>query len=95
MKIAPPKKAGNGKRTFTIKAPEAASVMLLGDFTRWQQSPIAMRQGAAGLWQAEVDLAPGTHQYRYLVDGQWQDDPQCRQRVANGFGGQNCVCQIE
>jgi hypothetical protein len=30
-------------------------------------------------------------EYRYLVDGQWRDDPNCQTRVPNTFGGENCV----
>ena len=84
----------HNRQTFSLKAPGARRVMLLGDFTQWERSPIEMRRGSAGLWQTEVELARGPHQYRFLVDGQWQDDPECPQRVPNGLGSQNCVCQV-
>ena len=83
------------KRTFTFSDPAAGSVQLLGDFTHWQEEPINLRKGARGLWQAEVELPPGAHHYRFLVDGQWRDDPNCNARVPNAFGSQDCVCQID
>lgn len=81
------------KRTFTFRAPAAASVMLVGDFTHWQQQPIALKSQGGGLWRAEVSLPPGPHHYRFLVDGEWRDDPECFVRVPNEFGSENCVCQ--
>jgi 1,4-alpha-glucan branching enzyme len=85
-----------GKRevTFTIAAPEAKAVSLAGDFTNWAQSPIPLRKRRGGVWAATIPLGPGTYQYRLLVDGEWQDDPQCPNRVPNSFGTQNCVRQV-
>lgn len=79
------------KVTFTCNAPGAKSVALAGDFTDWDKSPIPMKKQLRGHWSVTVSLEPGTYQYRLLVDGQWQDDPECSQRVPNCFGTQNCV----
>jgi 1,4-alpha-glucan branching enzyme len=86
-----------GKRqpqTFFFTAPAAMSVQLVGDFTHWQERPIQMRKRPDGTWQTTVDLGPGTHHYRFLVDGQWRDDPECRVKVPNPYGGQNAVRQV-
>ena len=84
----------NTKQTFAIRAPAALSVQLVGDFTHWQKSPIQMHRETGGLWRAGVELAPGTYHYRFLVDGEWRDDPENTLRVPNCFGTQNAVCQI-
>jgi len=34
---------------------------------------------------------PGKHTYRFIVDGNWCDDPECSLRVANPFGGEDMV----
>jgi 1,4-alpha-glucan branching enzyme len=66
----------NGRlRSFSYVAPKAASVQLVGDFTQWQERPISMQKGVDGTWSVSVELPPGSHPYRFLVDGQWQDDP--------------------
>lgn len=83
------------KVTFTHNAPAAKAVQLAGDFTGWQEAPISLKKQRGGLWKATVSLEPGTYEYRLLVDGQWQDDPQCPKRRPNQFGGQNCVCVVE
>jgi 1,4-alpha-glucan branching enzyme len=90
-------KGVSNKRTqaFTFSAPSAMSVMLAGDFTHWQKSPVGMQKGADGLWRVAVDLSPGTYHYRFLVDGEWQDDPECTLRVANPYGSFNAVRKVD
>ncbi|HXE42114.1 MAG TPA: glycogen-binding domain-containing protein, partial [Candidatus Baltobacteraceae bacterium] len=67
---------------------------LVGDFTQWQQRPINLQKEADGIWKATVILSPGVHQYRFVVDGQWCDDPACTQRSPNPFGGENMMRQV-
>jgi len=80
---------------FFYSAPEANSVQLVGDFTRWQSSPINLVKQADGVWKTSVALAAGTYHYRFLVDGQWRDDPQCTLRVPNIFGSHNMVREVK
>lgn len=82
------------KQSFSFSAPTAMSVQLVGDFTHWQGRPINMQKAPDGTWHATIDLPPGTHHYRFLVDGQWRDDPECTVRVPNPYGGENSVRQV-
>jgi hypothetical protein len=45
-------------------------------------------------WTAIVPLEPGQHAYRFIVDGQWQDDPSCTRRVPNAYGTENSVIEV-
>ena len=81
--------------TFALEAAEAARVQLVGDFSEWEQQPINLKKQKNGVWKATIPLLPGPHEYRFLVDGQWQDDPQCAARVPNPFGASNCVRNVE
>ena len=82
------------KQKFQIAAPEAEKVLLVGDFTQWQERAIPMRKGRDGVWIASIELAPGPHSYRFIVDGEWCDDPECSLRVPNPYGGQDMVRQV-
>lgn len=82
------------QQTFRITAPSAVSVQLVGDFTHWQECPINMQKEADGVWQATAELQPGKHHYRFLVDGQWRDDPECALQVPNPYGSQDSVRQV-
>ncbi len=87
--------AGNGRiQTFSFAAPTAMSVQLVGDFTHWQQKPINMHKCAGGIWRITVELPTGVHYYRFLVDGQWRDDPKCTLRVTNPYGTQDAVRRV-
>ena len=79
------------KQTFRFRAPDAISVLLVGDFTHWQKQPIPMQKDEDGIWVASVELQPGKHSYRFIVDSEWRDDPECTLRVPNPFGGHDMV----
>ena len=82
------------KREFSFKAPEAREVLLAGDFTHWLANPIRLQRQPDGVWRATASLAPGSYHYRFYVDGEWRDDPECKLRVRNPFGTENDVLQI-
>jgi 1,4-alpha-glucan branching enzyme len=87
-------KSGGSAQTFSLRAPDASSVQLVGDFTQWQERPINLQKNADGVWQATVKLSPGAHHYRFFVDGQWCDDPECTLRTPNPFGGEDMTRQV-
>lgn len=89
------KQLSKQKVAFTFTAPEAKEVLLVGDFTGWQDAPLGMKKSKNGKWQKAISLPPGRYEYRLLVDGQWRDDPECPHRQPNQFGGENCVCVVE
>jgi hypothetical protein len=43
------------------------------------------------VWHLNVGLKPGRHEYRFIADGVWRDDPNAQQKTANALGGENCV----
>lgn len=87
-------KKQTSRQTFSVKAPGANRVQLVGDFTDWQRSPITMAKLEGGVWQTTIALEPGTYHYRFLIDGAWRDDPECTLRVANPYGSENAVRHV-
>ena len=79
------------KTDFVFAAPEAKNVVLAGSFTDWQSGALALRKLKGGVWKTTVVLARGNYEYRFIVDGQWQDDPTCETRIDNSFGVKNCL----
>jgi 1,4-alpha-glucan branching enzyme len=80
---------------FRVEAPRAKTVMLAGDFTDWGTKPRLMRRATprSQVFIAQVTLAPGTYQYKFIVDGDWVKDPQA-QSVPNCFGTLNSLCVV-
>ena len=70
------------------------SVQLVGDFTQCKDKPIQMKKDGNGVWKTSVSLQPGTHQYRFIVDGEWRDDPNCPTKVHNQFGSQDAILEV-
>ena len=79
---------------FRLAAPSAGAVAFAADFTDWDKAPIQMTKAGSGVWQVKVPLAPGTHRYKFLVDGKWQDDPACPQRIPNPFGSADALIEV-
>ncbi|MEW5801791.1 MAG: isoamylase early set domain-containing protein [bacterium] len=78
---------------FTFHSPEAHNVALVGDFNNWDYTK-TMKKDKDGNWKARLDLEPGRYEYRYLVDGEWQNDPECQKLQTNQFGTQNCILEV-
>lgn len=76
---------------FAFPAPAAQEVSLVGEFNNWDCKATPMHKAADGIWHVGVALTPGRHEYRFVADGVWQDDPAAQQRIANALGTQNCV----
>jgi 1,4-alpha-glucan branching enzyme len=60
---------------FSLAQPSASSVQLAADFTDWETAPIDMVRFADGVWATTIPLPAGVYAYRFLVDGQWHEDP--------------------
>ena len=76
---------------FHLQAPHAKSVKLAAGFTEWEKNPLDLTKSEKGDWILILPLPPGSHPYRFIVDGQWWDDPNAAQRMTNPFGTQNSV----
>jgi 1,4-alpha-glucan branching enzyme len=83
------------KGQFEFPAPEAQEVHLVGDFNNWNSSANPMKKDKKGIWKISPSLKPGRYEYRFLVDGNWENDPVCCECVPNEFGSQNCVRIVE
>jgi 1,4-alpha-glucan branching enzyme len=81
--------------TFTIHAEKGKSVYLAGEFNDWNPTGKKMTYKArSGIYTAEVKLAAGTYQYKFVVDGVWCADPQNANSVANDQGTFNSVITV-
>ncbi len=89
---SPPTSHGVAVFRFTVTG--ASTVKLVAEFTGWDKRPLDLTPGEDGVWQLTVALAPGRYAYRFLVDGEWCDDPQCSQCEANPYGSFNAVVDV-
>ena len=80
---------------FHLEAPFARLVKLAADFTEWETFPLDMIKSEDGVWHTTVPLPPGHYSYRFIVDGEWCDDPYSIFRLHNNpFGRANAVMEV-
>ena len=82
---------------FELAAPGAASVALVGSFTGWETSKLAMSDANHdGIWEISVRLRKASmYTYNFLIDGiRWVPDPGAESQVDDGFGGRNSVMTL-
>ena len=82
------------KVTFSLDLSGAKEVILMGDFNNWSPKKHFMRQDGNGVWNKAVLLPPGSYQYKFLVDGQWREDPKNDQTCLNCFGSYNNILNL-
>ena len=80
--------------TFKLEASEAKEAILVGDFNSWDAKKHKMKRNDKGSWTKIVTLAPGRYEYKFLVDGEWQNDPDNDQIVPNSFGTLNNILRV-
>jgi 1,4-alpha-glucan branching enzyme len=88
------KKTQNRRITFKLEASEAKEAILVGDFNSWDFKKHTMKKDDKGRWTKIVTLVPGRYEYKLVVDGQWQNDPNNDQMVANSFGTLNNILTV-
>ena len=79
---------------FEFFAPDAKNVAVAGSFGAWEEAPITLKKSKTGTWSGAAELQPGRYEYRFLVDGRWENDQKAVECVANPFGTSNCVIKV-
>jgi len=80
---------------FSFYAPRAGKVFLAGAFNAWNARSLPMKKDASGLWKITINLPPGHHEYKYIVDGVWIMEPSCSDKVPNPYGTYNSVIGVQ
>lgn len=89
--------AGATEVTFRFRPPQGArTVTVAGSFNDWSTAAAPMADvDRDGLWQVTLDLEPGDHQYKYVVNGSdWHTDETAAEFAPDGFGGRNSVVTV-
>ena len=73
--------------------PNARRVYLAGSFNDWRERELLLVKTPHG-WELPLYLAEGTHTYRFIVDGNWYEDPSNPNKYPNEFGQYNSVIRL-
>src|SRR6266566_3380633 len=91
QKLTLPPPSLKGSTTFRLKGyHDAGIVALAGSFNNWNQSQYLFgREGDE--WICRIDLEPGKHAYKFIVDGNWLLDPANPNTEDDDYGVKNSV----
>jgi chromosome partitioning protein len=77
---------------------DASDVRIAGDFNGWVPDKgvrsLIESEGDDRVWTKILQLPPGTYQYRYVVDGEWREDPNNPEVIESSIGGRNSVMVV-
>jgi hypothetical protein len=80
---------------FSVAAPRATTVSIVGDFNHWQPTALPLRRSANGrVWEVEVRLPLGRYSYAFLIDGKLAPDPMAPRASDDDFGSPNSVIMV-
>ncbi len=89
------RKASSFRKTFSIEQKNAKEVYIVGDFNNWSINDAArLSSNDNGRWERAFELKPGTYRYKFVVDGQWLQDPNNTATETNPFGGIDSVVTV-
>ncbi len=76
----------------------AGDVRIAGDFNGWVPDrgvrSLIASEGQERVWTKVLTLEPGTYQYRYVVDGEWREDPTNPQTAPGPTGQPNSILHV-
>ncbi|MFN0011847.1 MAG: glycogen-binding domain-containing protein [Phycisphaerales bacterium] len=92
----------HGGLVLSTKAPKAKEVFVAGTFNEWNPSSHPLKRTGDGQWALTLDLPPGRHEYKFVIDGQWCCEAGCDKHydgcpgcVANQFGTMNRILEVK
>lgn len=77
---------------FSLDAPDAGSVALVGDFNQWNPEANILKKDD-NVWKTEILLKKGrTYLYNFSVDGdKWITDPTQMNVITDSFGSKSVL----
>ncbi len=82
--------------TFTVEAAPGKTVAVAGSFNDWDPDKKPLEYKAEkGVYSGVVMLEPGSYEYKFVIDGEWQLDENNPNFSHNDFGSLNSVVVIK
>ncbi len=86
----------NGRKNGTVRfsvdgGQDITKAFVAGDFTGWE--PVRMRK-RSDTFAVTLALGAGHHQYKFILDDQWQTDPDNEHCAVSDMGTVNSVAMV-
>ena len=83
------------KITLTVKAPNAKEVYLAGEFNNWKLDDNSRMEQNNGSWSKSINLNSGKYRYRFVIDGNWSEDPGNPLKQVNPYGTMDSLLEVK
>lgn len=93
-KSQPPQGCGVTTFRYDAQGQPITTAYVAGSFNGWNPKGDAMQNTQGSLWEVTLKLAEGTHQYKFVIDGKWINDPSNQNTTPDGVGGVNNVLTV-
>jgi chromosome partitioning protein len=80
--------------TLTVQAPEAKEVYLAGEFNNWKLDENSRMEQNNGCWTKNLNLNTGKYRYRFVIDGNWTEDPSNPAKQLNAYGTMDSLLEV-
>ena len=80
---------------LSLAAPQAKDVYLAGEFNQWRLDEKSRMEQAGERWVKRLRLKPGSYKYRFVIDGQWRQDPDNPRFAVNSFGTMDSLLEVK
>jgi len=76
------------KVTFSVPAPEAKKVEVVGDFNNWKSKGAALKKLKNGTFKGTFDLPKeNSYEYKYIIDGEYVNEAEADRYQWNDHAG--------
>ena len=79
---------------FQVYEPHARHVTLAGEFNQWNPDAAPMQPHDDGHWSITLELPPGRHHYKFVIDEQRLPDLTAPENVPNEHGTLNSLIDV-
>ena len=89
------KQPSKKKVRFELTGKPGQRVFVAGTFNEWSPKNRPLKAvGESGRYVGSLLIPVGRHEYKFVVDGEWQVDPGNSCWVPNGLGSLNSVVEV-
>jgi chromosome partitioning protein len=81
--------------TISVNAPEAKEVYVAGEFNNWKLDENSRMERNNGRWTKNINLGSGKYRYRFVIDGNWSEDPGNPLKQLNPYGTMDSLLEVK
>jgi 1,4-alpha-glucan branching enzyme len=81
---------------FQMTAEPGSEVFVAGSFNDWNPKKHRLKDNpGSGHCKTTIVLPAGRHEYKFVVNGEWRNDPNCPDSMASESGAVNSVVTVQ